>query len=270
MDKRKKGYRMKNNKVEIAGIVVDTKYTEKPYMLEVKLNVNRRDLGYVEHLKCFIADANLMKRNIKVGDYLYSNDAFLSSIKRLRDGRLECPRCHQSQDVKQGVIETCIILNDFIIKKGVVLEESIGINKVFLLGKIEDRIPYYADRLNLRFSMKCTEEQKNVLLTNHIKKQREINYEQMRIQCDLSIVEKVCQTVRMHRFVVIEGEVKQYIQSKRRPFRCDCLDALQDTEIKYIAHRIRAKDIRMVRITDDGYEDWYKKGAISSNLVSIF
>lgn len=92
-----------------------------------------------------------MKRNIKVGDYLYSNDAFLSSIKRLRDGRLECPRCHQSQDVKQGVIETCIILNDFIIKKGVVLEESIGINKVFLLGKIEDRIPYYADRLNLRF-----------------------------------------------------------------------------------------------------------------------
>ena len=261
---------MKNNKVEIAGIVVETKYTEKPYMLEVKLNVNRKDLGYVEHLKCFIADGNLMKRKIEVGDYLYSNRAFLTSIKRLREGYLECPRCHQSRYIKQGVIEACIILNDFTIKKGLMLEESEGINKIFLLGKIEDRIPYYADRLNLRFTMKCTEEQKSILLKNQIKKEKEIKYERMRIQCDQSIVEKVCQTVRMHRFVVIEGEVKQYIQRKRRPFRCDCLDALQDTEITYIAHRIRAKDIRMVRITDDGYENWYKKGAISLDFVSIF
>lgn len=130
------------NKVILAGIV-----TEEPDFivgaihnnaLEVKLSIHRQDIGKTENISFLIFNPKLITRalnEIHEGSYVYMTGRIITTnyIKTLP---VVCSHC-QNVEYRQTQAEcTEIETFDFSVMEVASCENSIGINKVFLLGNV--------------------------------------------------------------------------------------------------------------------------------------
>lgn len=146
------------NKAIIAGIVA-----EKPRFLsdslyknalEIKLDINRRDSNdRIERLTCYVINDNLIDKGlnrIEVGDYLISQSARLITLPILREKNMICPHCGKQIHRKRKALHTDVVLYDFHLMKGISIEESVGINKVYFIGMVRGNI--MCDQYNDRYA----------------------------------------------------------------------------------------------------------------------
>lgn len=142
------------NKVLVSGIVAEEPEFIANSMygnaLEVKLDVNRKDINKVERLTCYIYNDNLIERalnEVEVGDYFVSQSARLVTLDFYREKFLVCPHCHETVRQLKRASQTDIIIFDFDVIRGISLEESVGVNRVFELGLVRNdiRVSYRGD-----------------------------------------------------------------------------------------------------------------------------
>ena len=135
---------MSINKCKIGGIVAEVPKRMNSLfygdVLEIRLDINRKDIDKIEHVTCLIVDKELIERamnTIGVGDYLFCFGHFVS-LEYKRKQLVKCPHCGKEGYRMRKAQHTDIILRDFEVTKGIDLSDSDGVNRVVLTGVVKN------------------------------------------------------------------------------------------------------------------------------------
>lgn len=244
------------NKVMVAGIIAEKPkyYSDSIYgdVLEIKLDINRRDINRVERLTCYIINKNLIEKGlnrIQVGDYFVSMSGRLVSLDILRQKSIICPSCEEKSERFRRFSQTDIVLYEFHLTRGVSLENSVGINKVFLFGMIRSQVK--TNRSVCKFQMILN---RPLGLETHL---RETSCGEVKIKSyDLPIIttfnsvsEKVREKTRQGDFVSIEGAIQESKAIRNIPFSCKYCGESSDQHFEFITHEVIAASVTPQRTT---------------------
>lgn len=131
------------NKVILAGIVADDpEYLANSVFgeaLRVQLLINRRDIGKIEEIGFWITKDELLSRGLQEihkDDYLVVTNGRIVTQNYEKTNTLVCPHCQNVTYDKVSAERTDVVALNFDVMQGMDIQESIGINKVFLMGNI--------------------------------------------------------------------------------------------------------------------------------------
>lgn len=134
---------MSFNKVFLAGTVLgDPEFSmdaDHGDSLNIKLHINRKDIGKTEVITVCIFNEELLNKaleEIKDGDYMVVTNGRLISTNYIKVSSIICPIC-QNVDYKQTQAEkTEIEVYNYQLMKNIDKDLAIGINKIFLRGNV--------------------------------------------------------------------------------------------------------------------------------------
>lgn len=141
----------KLNEIALAGFIfsapkrVDLEgNTNNSIAVTFELSIERKILNKIDVLtiKCFDQVAEHALENLKVGDYLLSEDVKLRTKNYQRVIECICPNCHNLHEKVLDSEKTEIIMTDFIFIKRVFPKSLLGINKGMFMGNICNDIDY--------------------------------------------------------------------------------------------------------------------------------
>lgn len=261
------------NKVMVAGIVAEepTFYSNSFYgnALEVKLDINRRDIDRVERLTCYIINDNLIDKglnSIEVGDYLVCQSGRLVTIEFLRQKFMTCPHCGEKSRRVRRATQTDVVLYDFHLTKGISLEESVGINKVFLLGMVRSQVrtqPSYC-KFQLVVNRPLGVEKR---LAESVPEGTDVeSYDLPIIACFKSIAEKVRAKTQKGDFVLIEGVLQERTARQTIPFRCKHCGNYSDQYFEYPVHEVIAASVTPQRMTVTDIKEQMNSGTLVNSV----
>lgn len=244
------------NKVIVAGIVAEepTFYSNSFYgnALEVKLDINRRDIDRVERLTCYIINDNLIDKglnSIEVGDYLVCQSGRLVTLEFLRQKYMECPHCGEKSRRVRRATQTDILLYDFHLTKGISLENSVGINKVFMLGMVRSKVRTNDSFCKFQLIVNRPLGVETRLSESVPEGTTVESYDLPIVTCFKSVAEKVRAKTQKGDFVLAEGVLQERTARQKIPFRCKYCGNYSDQHFEYPVHEIIAASVTPQRMT---------------------
>lgn len=133
-----------SNIVFVGGVVKTPVYFDND-ILNIDLKIFRQDLNKIEELTVITNDNEAISkavREIKVGDYFLTTNAFIKTKTYLRTKELDCSECYNSEYQKVKSERTEVMFNSFSILKVEEGQTPFGINKVFLEGNVCNELNY--------------------------------------------------------------------------------------------------------------------------------
>lgn len=132
---------MTYNKVILAGAVITTPEfnmdSERGDVLQVKLQINRKDIGKAESISISIYESELITKGLKeihAGDYIVIHGRIVTT-NYTKTIPIECS-CGEIDYKQKKAEKTEVEVNSFEVMRNVDPMTAIGINKVFLIGNV--------------------------------------------------------------------------------------------------------------------------------------
>lgn len=255
------------NNISVAGIVAEEPafYSNSFYgtALEVKLDINRKDINKIERMTCLIIDYDLIERaldEIETGDFLVCQFAQIATIEYLREKFFICPHCGEESRRVRRATQSDIILYDFQVSKGVSLEDSVGMNKVFAMGIVRNEVQSPKENT-------ARDRAKFQLVINRSKKMeyrlREYAPENLKIEvvdipgviCFGKTAEKARERVQKGNFILVEGSVQERDAQQKIPFRCKHCGEYSEQYFDFILHDLVANRISPQQIDIETFKE---------------
>lgn len=240
------------NNISVAGIVAEepTFLSNSFYgtTLEVKLDINRKELGKVERIACLIIDDDLIDRGleeIKTGDFLVCQFAQIITLEYLREKFFVCPHCGKESRRIRRATQSDIILHDFNLSKNVTLDDSVGINKAFAMGIVRNEVQDKNGREMTKFQLVVNRSKR---MEDHLRNSAPENFKVEvvdipNVVCFGSLANKAFERVKKGNFILVEGAIQERDTQQQIPFRCKHCGEYSEQFFEYTLHDIVAQRV---------------------------
>lgn len=267
------------NKVMVAGIVAEEPVflsnTFYGNALQVKLDVNRRDIHKVERLTCYIISDNLIDRGleeIQTGDYLVSQSARIVTLEHVREKFFVCPHCGKESRRVRRATQSDIVLYDFNLSHGISLEDSVGINKAFAIGMVRNNIrkrdEHMASNIPTKFQLVINRAKglEQRLRDSAPEGFAVESFDLPQVACFGHVGEQAEEYVHKGDFLLVDGCVQEREFKQKIPFQCKYCGEYSDQYFRYPVHEIIASRLNPQRVTTEEVKAMASAGSIVNDM----
>lgn len=248
---------MSYNKVILAGTV----YSEPEFILDadrgdalqIKLYINRTDIGKSEVITVSISDDELLSKaldEVKEGDYFIVTNGRIVTTNYTKVSSIICPNC-QNVDYRQTKAEkTEIIVFNYQVMRDIDVEQAIGINKVFLMGNVCSQLNFRQGANNGKDYIKYK------LAVNRIgQKSAEKNADYPFIVSFNKEATNAFKYLKPSSEIFVEGAVQEREIAQKNNYYCPSCNNESNPKAKSIVREIITAKVEYINIDDKNESD---------------
>lgn len=243
---------MTYNKVILAGIVAK----EPEYMansihgesLKITLSVNRKDIGKIEEISFWITKDEIITKglqNIHKDDYLIVTNGRIVTKNYDKTHTILCPHCQNVTYEDVSAERTDVVAFDFEVMSGMDIQESIGINKVFLLGNI---CTNFIDNPTRAVGLECVKYKLAVQRPHRMGSKKQADFPFIVSFNELAITAK--KHYGVSDMLLVEGSIQQREVRQKHQIHCEVCGQDVTPTTKNEVSEIIASRVARVRLKD--------------------
>ena len=243
---------MSINKCKIGGIVAEVPKRMNSLfygdVLEIRLDINRKDIDKIEHVTCLIVDKELIERamnTIGVGDYLFCFGHFVS-LEYKRKQLVKCPHCGKEGYRMRKAQHTDIILRDFEVTKGIDLSDSDGVNRVVLTGvgknPIQQREGHNRFQIVNNRPIQAQQHLMEIVTEELLAGSERFNL--VNVNTFNGLATHVSKTVKQSNRVIVKGSIYDRMIKYTIPCKCKYCGEMSEYGVVYPQYEVTATSVR--------------------------